>query len=374
VTEFGPEILPGTPEYQWASRVIKAVEERTGLPSRWNGRLYQETDPYLLGTAHDDGSLTLSPRVLEAMRTAYAAGAEATPQQCDDARQAMAIAVHEARHLCNQLGPQDDLLGSVKLYDPDEIALEEGLVDTWAHRHVDGVIQQLDMDRAVPGVIGANAVVSYSAYTKGTDALVNGLADVTGVQPDEVRGQLHDTPRTQRWGVAADLVIDQRLDGVVPPDHRDQIKGKLQTAMRVEFASLQSVQLSGLLDQRGLESYGRATGQAAVGALNRTLSDIETHYYSWRDQQGPDAQHEDAPRMDMSMQEIMRERQQAKRQAAGQAADPEIESLRKFLGDHRPVAQAPAPGAAEARASSAGQAPVAGRQARVKQEHGQSKE
>ncbi|MFC0627716.1 hypothetical protein [Kribbella deserti] len=55
--------------------MIKSVEQRTGSPTRWNGRVFEELDPGVLGTAHPDGTMTISPgKVLDPVRQAYTGG------------------------------------------------------------------------------------------------------------------------------------------------------------------------------------------------------------------------------------------------------------------------------------------------------------
>jgi hypothetical protein len=286
--QLGPEIPPGSPEYIWVSSIISAVEKRTGTSSRWNGRLYEEPNPAYLGSAHHDGSMTVSPKnVLEPVRDAYTG----RPMKANDyirVRDAVLTVTHEAAHLTSHLGDPAGP-GAHPVGDPADRALEEGLAESWTHRNVDAVIYDIGMDRSVPGVIGPPNVDAYKAYSAATNSLAQGLGTVAGVPPDEVRRQLHGADRAQRWNKVADLMIDRRLGGLMPPEHRDVVRQNLVQPLRTEFAKLPAVQQDAGLDGAAKAQAGRRTGQDAVSGLNTTLNHAETHYRSWYQQQAATA-------------------------------------------------------------------------------------
>jgi hypothetical protein len=391
--QLGPEIPPGSPEYIWVSSIISAVEKRTGTTSRWNGRLYEEPDPRYLGTAHHDGSMTVSPKkVLEPVRDAYTG----RPMNANDyirVRDAVLTVTHEAAHLSSHLG-DPTAPGAHPVGDPADRALEEGLAETWTHRNVDAVIYDIDMDRSVPGVIGPPNVDAYKAYSAATNSLAQGLGTVAGVRPDEVRRQLHGADRAQRWNKVADLMIDRRLGGLMPPEHRDVVRQNLVQPLRTEFAKLPDVQQDAKLAEAAKAQAGRRIGQDAVSGLNTALNNVETHYRSWYQQQAaiaaqqqasaqqPAPQHQGPQQSQPFWNQTPAHTSQAPsqqhppthtRQAPSQqrttpATSPDLDKLRKFLGAQEPASKA----AARPAAASSATAPAATRVDRNRPERGQS--
>lgn len=53
----GREIRPDSREYQWVASIVAAVEQRTGKPSTWNRRLYEEHNG-TGATAQHNGPMT----------------------------------------------------------------------------------------------------------------------------------------------------------------------------------------------------------------------------------------------------------------------------------------------------------------------------
>jgi hypothetical protein len=257
--QLDPEIPPGSPEYIWVSSIISAVEKRTGTSSRWNGRLYEEPNPAYLASAHHDGSMTVSPKnVLEPVRDAYTG----RPMKANDyirVRDAVLTVTHEAAHLTSHLGDPTGP-GAHPVGDPADRALEEGLAESWTHRNVDAVIYDIGMDRSVPGVIGPPNVDAYKAYSAATNSLAQGLGTVAGVPPDEVRRQLHGADRAQRWNKVADLMIDRRLGGLMPPEHRDVVRQNLVQPLRSEFHQA---------TYRAAGRRARRSGQGSGGSPDR---------------------------------------------------------------------------------------------------------
>jgi hypothetical protein len=338
MTQVGPEIPAGSAEYQQVAAIIRSVERLTGRASRWNGRLYEEPRADAVGAAHLDGSMTLSrTHVLEPLRLAAEAGRPLAKDEVDQVKDAVLTVVHEGKHLVDTLG-DENAPGAVPLYEADEKALDEGLVETWTHRNADAVIQDVGLDVAVPGLLDAEIVDSYPAHTTGSDALLQGISDITGVAPDHVRRHIEDTGRAQRWAAVADLVIDHRFADVMPPEHRDAVQAQLMQAARIEYADLYPLQQSKLETDVGKTLQAHQIGRRATTALSTTASSIENHYRDWH-------------------------RRRAIEQQA--AADPEVDHLRKFLGG-----QAPAAAAGTASQHDQGAAPDNVRQLRPTRGHG----
>lgn len=358
VEGVGQAVPQDSAEYAWAASIVRAVARRSGLPTRWNGELFEELDPKGgVGRALDDGGMTLRvSAVLKPVSTAYTADRPLTENELIDVKDAVLTAVHEAKHLTQHLG-DEGAPGAVPVYSADALALEEGLTERWALRHVDAVIQDIEMDRAVPGVLEARMLDAYSAYTAATDELIRGTADIAGVAPDQLRRQLEQADRAQRWAAIADLVVDQRLGDLVPPEQRDQVRTRLVQAMRPQFADLVSVQKSEVQTgqrsvqdgkvqtEEGKVDQGRQVAQRTVTALSTTLADLEDHYHDQHRQQA-----------------ITQQPQQP-------GVDPGIADLRRFLGS-----QTPAYGATFRKGQGIGEAPDNVRQLRPRGSPGQAVE
>jgi hypothetical protein len=330
----GPEILPGTPEYQWVASIVRAVERRSGARSSWNGKLYEQHTAVLAGAIHFDGSMSMSPRLLAAARLAYTADRPLTDDEKLTAKFAAIMVAHEARHLSSNLG-DDTAPDAVKIGSAAEWALEEGLNDTWTHRHAEAVIQDIGMDEVVPGIADVEAPCSYPGFMAATDGVVHGLAETTELAPEKVRDTIHRTPRPQRFNAMADLAIDQRLRGLMPESHRAQLRYRFGGEIKRELGTLSEPEASLRFDADTMSRWGRETGEKAIAGLNKALAQAESHYRTWHEQ-NPGAEAE-PPRMRMSRGELM-----MLRRVEAQAADPvaaamtvgQIGRLQQFLGSH----------------------------------------
>ena len=311
-----------------------AVERRSGASSAWNGKLYEQPTATLAGGVHLDGAMSLNPRFLPAAQLAYTADRPLTDDEKLMAKFAAITVAHEARHLSADLG-DDAAPDAVKIGSAAEWALEEGLNDTWTHRHAEAVIQDIGMDEAVPGVSDVEAPCSYPGFMAATDGVVHGLAETTELPPEQVRDTIHRTPRSQRFNAMADLAIDQRLGGLMPESHRAQLRYRLGGEINRELGKLSETEASRLFDADTMSQWGRETGEKAIAGLNTALAQAESHYRTWHGQ-NPGAEAE-PPRMRMSRGELI-----MLRRLEGQAAEPvaaamtagEIGRMQQFLGSH----------------------------------------
>lgn len=300
-------IRPDTFEYQWVAAVVDAVARRTGVPSRWNRELFEEPLPGNAGSALESGGLTVDREALDLVVKAYQ-GHQLDDDELETLRQAVTTVSHEAKHLTSWPGDLN-APDAVGLYEPDNVSLEEGLVEDWAQNTVDDVIRDIGMDQVVPGLTGHQPDDTSPAYTAGTDGLISGVSELTGASPEYLRQNIAATGRAQRWSATAQYLVEQRLGDLVPAEHRDAVRGQVMDAMRTQFAPLKALHDSEQSDMSKLIA-GHQIGQQTVASLTTTLDGIENHY---------------------------REHQQ---QAALQV-DPEVAQLRKFLdqpsANHAPV-------------------------------------
>ncbi len=260
-------VPPDTFEYQWVAAVVRATEQRSGVASRWNGQVFVE--PEHAGSALEDGGLAVDQEILDLVAKAYR-GDELDEDEIGTLREGVATVVHESDHLTSWPG---DLQapGVPELYADDVVALEEGLAEDFAQNTVDDIIRDIKMDQVVPGLTGREQSDSSPAYTAGTDQLVEGLAQIGKVDPAYVRQNLRATGRVQRWDAAAEFVINQRLNGLVPDEHRSAVRGQLVDAMRTQFAPLKALHDS---DRSDVDKAiaGHQLGRQTVAALNGALN------------------------------------------------------------------------------------------------------
>jgi hypothetical protein len=317
-TALGPEILPGTREYEWVASIVDAVERRTGRRSSWNRRLYEaigESD----GWAGIDGPLSIKRNVLDAVMHAYDATGPLGLQETGGARVAVMLVVHETDHHQNSVG--DETAPDAVAYTSAEgVAVTEGLADINRDRIVDQVIDDIGMDQAVPRIHDLTATTPYAGYQTGVQGVLDGLHEISGRSPEEVLTAVDRTPFAQRYNAMADVVIDSRLDGLMPPEHRSQIRLRLTRPLREELGKLAGYDPKTDLPN-ALADRGRAAAATAVERLGSELAAIESHYRRHGDH---------PPRMPMSAQE----RSQVQRIEAHYGRPPldaETAHLRQFL-------------------------------------------
>lgn len=265
---LGPEVPPGDPAHEWVRRTVQAVEQRTGRPSTWNGRLYEEPSYAAMATARPDRSLAGGKDdVIQPLQNAATAGRyEAFPL-----RAAVAAVAHEAIHLSTEYGDGDSDA------EVGEVALDEGLTEAWTLANVNAVLTDIGMDRQVPSIVSQHTVDSYPTYTAATNELTRGLSEASGMQPDQVRDHLINTPRSERWNAAADLVIDGQLGGQMRPEDRAELRKHLIPEMRGGFEKLPAIQ-SGYDFELEKGAQGQQIGQQAIEGLKATTGRLQAQY------------------------------------------------------------------------------------------------
>ncbi|TDU91398.1 hypothetical protein EV138_5004 [Kribbella voronezhensis] len=284
-SQKGRELPASSPEYQWVASVIRSVEQRTGSPTRWNKQVFEELDPGVLGSAHADGAMTVSPgRVLDPVRHAYTGGRPLTNDENYRLRDAAATVTHEAVHLSSHYG-DPTVPGAHPTHDPAGRALEEGQAEHWTHRNLDGVIADVGLDRAAPGVLTQPSMDAYPAYTSASADLNSALAARTGQSTDEIATRLIGTERTQRWNEAADMVIDQRLGGLMPESHRDAVRAQVVAPARAEFEKLATAQADKSLNSAQKTMLARDAASRAISGMDQAVGHAEQHYQNWYQQE-----------------------------------------------------------------------------------------
>lgn len=336
---MGPEILPGTREYEWVASIVAAVERRTGIPSSWNRRLYEERGG-MGATAEYGGPMTMDRElVLEPVLRAYDATGPLDLEATGWARIGALTVMHETDHHQHEVG-DEDAPDAVRFLSAEATVLTEGLADSNKDRIADLVIKDVGMDKEVPRILEVHAVMPYAGYQAGVEGVLHGLHKISGRSPDEVWTAVDRTPFVQRYNAMADVVINSRLNGLMPPEHRSQIRLRLGRPLKEELAAL-AAYTADIEPPVQLAARGRDTGIRAVQRLEQELGAVEQHYRQYG---------EHPPRMPMSPQDRALV-QRIEAHYGRSTADLDTDHLRQFLGSAPSTGRAAGGGAAGAGAA-----------------------
>lgn len=308
VPQRGPEILAGTWEHEWMTRVVRAVEQRAGRSSQWNGKLYEEQSPGG-GRMDRDGSMSVHrAAVLEPARVAVATTDQLSSAQASAAGNAAALGVHLA-HLSLSTPGDDRLPGATELGSLEDAALDQALADRWTQHHADEALYEeigIGWNQAVPSAVAPRS----PAYTTATDTMMYSLSGHSGVPVAELRATLETTGRAQRLTAIADRIIDHKLEGLMPEAHRAEVREAVSGPVRRELRGLTMTELSARTHPGAKSNWGHESAQLAMAELEANLEDIESHYRGWQDEH-PGTE---PPRMPAELQGAFRDRQEEVRE------------------------------------------------------------
>lgn len=286
MTDGYVEVSPQSWEYRLVAAVVRAVEQRAGgghARTRWNGRLLEEKDPDNLGSAHDDGSLAVSvPQVLIRLREAMDRDRPLTEDEVWLLRDAINTVTHEAVHLMAPLG--DRTAAEAYSYDDAASAFDEGRTEHWTEVNLDDVIQdvfpQVGLDHRTVAVLAESSLSAYPAYTAAVRDLDEALGMRSGLPGEQVTERLLVADDAQRWNVAVDMVIDERLarTGLMPESDRAEVRRQLVAPLRKAFGDLAAVEADESLGDDQKAAAGIAAAQKAVAGLDTQLNRIERGY------------------------------------------------------------------------------------------------
>jgi hypothetical protein len=274
---MGPEILPGTREYQWVASVVEATERATGRPSPWNRRLYEELGE-VGGTARiGGGPMTISrPRVLEPVMRAYDAPGSLDLPTTGEVRRGVIVVVHETDHHQHEAGDQIEP-DAVRFASPEFVVMTEGLAEINRDRVVDRVIEDIGADNIVPRIHKVQTPTGYVGYQAGVEGVLQGLHTLSGRPPDEVWEDVDQAPLVHRYNAMADVLIDARLNGLMPEWDRGEIRRQLSQPLKDELGSLTQDALD-IEPPDQLAQRGRETGARAVLRVEQVLKGVEARY------------------------------------------------------------------------------------------------
>jgi hypothetical protein len=289
-------------------------------------------------------------KVLAPVRLAYTAGRPLTNEENLQARDAAATVAHEGVHLSSRFG-DPNAPGAYPTHDDAGRAFEEGQAERWTHRNLDGVIADVGLDQASPGVLTQPTFDAYPAYTQAAANLNRGLAVRTGQTSDQVATTLIGSDRAQRWNAAADMVIDQRLAGLMPASHRDVVRQHVVAPVHKEFAALPTVMADESLGSAQMTAMGKDAADRALAGMDQAVGRIEQHYQNWYQQQAQQAGQQQPGQQQPGPQA-------APRVEAG--TSPEVAKLRAMMSGQAPASAATNPSAGHvdgARPNRSGQTP-----------------
>lgn len=281
-------ISPRSWEYRLMAAVVIAVEQRIAGPdgsprTRWNGWVFEEPDPESLGSAHANGTLTVSVRkVLEPLRRARDLDRPLTDAEAYTIRDAMNTLVHEAAHFMAH--PGDDTAPEAYPFDDAETVDDEGRVEQWTLRNADKVISDVFPDAGLgqieAQVLAQSNINAYLSYTAANRQLDKAIAKLSGLTTAEVTQKLMCADDTQRWNVAVDMVIDERLvePGLMPEADRADVRHQLVAPLRASLAGLVDVQADESLGTAEETDAGTKAAQEAIAGLDTELKRIERKY------------------------------------------------------------------------------------------------
>ncbi|WP_344233061.1 hypothetical protein [Kribbella hippodromi] len=305
------------------AQVVAAVERRTGRPSSWNRRLYEERSG-MGATAQPNGPLSINgPEVLDPLFRAYDATEPLDDWTTRQARAAVLVVVHETDHHQHQGGDQN-APDAVRFDSMECDPVTEGLADSNAHRLLDPVIDDIGMADAFPRIHEVDVVSSYTGYQAGVEGVLDGLQRISGRPWDEVHAAVDSAPFVQRYNAMADVVIDSRLDGLMPPEHRSQLRLVLGQPLREELGLLAEYDLAHVVPDL-LADRGQESGAKAVQRLEQEVQAVEQHYRRYGD---------NAPRMRMNAHEVAL-LQRIESHYGRSTADLEVSHLRELMDEQR---------------------------------------
>lgn len=308
----GPEILPGTWEYEWVASVVAKTEQYAGRSSHWNRKLYEQPGP-ISGICHEDGSMTLSrEHVLEPARPAYTAGRSPTHDELLAASAATTHAVRQARLSLSDFG-DDSVPGATPNGSLADIALEQALADRFTQEYVGPIGEDL-AEHPLP----QGGMPAFPAYTAATDRLMYPLAGATGLSTSRLRDLIERTERPQRFNVIVDRVLDHQIGDLIPESHRARLRQDLSAPLQRGLGGLAMTELSDFAHPGSKASWGERTAEWTDSEFSANLDDIKEHYESWH------AQHPDVepPELPESLRETFLDREEGIRQLWADAGWP----------------------------------------------------
>ncbi|HET6738752.1 MAG TPA: hypothetical protein VFH76_07460 [Kribbella sp.] len=282
------EIDPQSWEYRLVAAVVLAVDQRFGGTAAaprtsWTGLLLEEPDPDLLGTAGDDGSMSVSvANVLAPLREARDLDRPLTGGEALELRDSIGTLAHEAAHLVTKAG--DHTAPDAYPYDSAAEADNEGRTESWTHDNLDQIIGDVFPDAGLAhvtaDVLSQESIDAYPAYTAAARDLDRGVAARSGLTHQQVTQKLMLTDDADRWNVMADLVIDERLakPGLMPESDRADVRRRLIAPLRDALSGLEAVQDDELLDSSRQSDLSAEAAQKAIAGLDRELHRIERSY------------------------------------------------------------------------------------------------
>ena len=129
------------------------------------------------------------------------------------------------------------------------------------------MLYEAGLDGGLPELTGHAGKNAYPAYTSATRGLLDGIAPLTGLTPEDLATELMTTDRSQRWNHLTDLAVAHDLYGTATADDR----AGLADALRQQFCRAQEIQTSAHLDSDAKKQQGWHAGRATASLLELEL-------------------------------------------------------------------------------------------------------
>ncbi|WP_427889260.1 hypothetical protein ACQHIV_38485 [Kribbella sp. GL6] len=268
--------------------VVIAVDQRFGGTAaaprtHWTGVVLEESNPDYLGTAGDDGSMSVSVvNVLEPLQKARDLDRPLTGGEALAIRDAIGTLAHEAAHLVTEFG--DQAAPDAYPYDSAAEVDNEGRTEYWTHDNLDRIVEDVlpdvGLEHVVPDVLAQQSMDAYPAFTSAVRDIDQALADHAGLPKEQVTQKLMLADDAQRWNVAADLVIDARLaqPGLMPEADRTEVRRQVVAPLREALSGLEVVDADDSLDHDQQSEIGAEAAQKAIAELDRAVNRVERQH------------------------------------------------------------------------------------------------
>ncbi|MEV8379132.1 hypothetical protein AB0P21_40725 [Kribbella sp. NPDC056861] len=226
------------------------------------------------GFAHWNGTLELNPRLRYLLNRIWqddplglpvGDGVPATMQYLRTLR----AFLHEVSHQHRSPGYRitDDQTAYLR---PEVWAIEEGVTEAWTMMHLDQWVTGLGLGARIPGLLDARITAAYPRLVTAVDALMAGVAELTGRNSANLLSKLNRRGPAQKWPTLARVMLEvDGLDQRIPPLSRPAAHAMVQQAVQAPFKRLRSPDGSA-------EEIGRLGLQNGMAVLRR-LEQLHPH-------------------------------------------------------------------------------------------------
>jgi hypothetical protein len=189
-------------------------------------------------------------------------------------REAVKTVFHENTHLLAAEG-SDHHQAKEAFQDPGVRALEEGVTEVYSYDNLNRYIDELGLEEIAPGITSAEANPSYRQFTPAARRFTEEIGRQTGLESDEVVRRLAVVNAEQKFRVAAEMLYDSELPGLVPDQEREASVRRIEDAMKPAFAGIDD------LDKTDDKQLRRQSAKAGASAARAGQDEIRGLKQQW---------------------------------------------------------------------------------------------